>query len=250
MGPEGATALATQGLPHVTQLTSLNLYNNRIGPEGATALATQGLPHVILLTSLDLGYNGIGPEGSTALATQGLPHVTQLTSLNLRSNGIGPEGEKDFARVLFQNPSASLTDLRGIWLPDHLGAMELPSEFPNQGNADILNYLRIVKKDPLRRARRAWCIVHRFVRVSGPDREKYCKDEAREGLSVVCKIPRSRFCSATARRARQWGLLHSASRSTRGRHTIPPEKHQGQESEQTSLQEGGQPLENLGEVSL
>eukprot|EP00968_Pinguiococcus_pyrenoidosus_P016431 scaffold1592_cov224-Pinguiococcus_pyrenoidosus.AAC.2 len=106
IGRIGGRALVERGLPNLRQLTTLNLgaeYSfsasgyNSIGPGGATALATQGLFHLAQLTSLDLGFNSIGPEGATALATHGLPHVTQLTSLNLWSNSIGPEGARALA---------------------------------------------------------------------------------------------------------------------------------------------------------
>eukprot|EP00968_Pinguiococcus_pyrenoidosus_P026414 scaffold7080_cov302-Pinguiococcus_pyrenoidosus.AAC.1 len=65
--------------------TTLDLFNCQIGRKGGRALVERGLPHLPQLTTLNLGAdkrrktNGIGPEGATALATQGLPHVTQLT---------------------------------------------------------------------------------------------------------------------------------------------------------------------------
>ncbi len=84
IGPDGARVLATLG-----NLTSLNLNENKIGPEGAKALATLGN-----LSSLDLWFNGIGPEGAKALA-----RLSNLTSLDLNENEIGSEGAKALAAL-------------------------------------------------------------------------------------------------------------------------------------------------------
>eukprot|EP00968_Pinguiococcus_pyrenoidosus_P011907 scaffold1001_cov130-Pinguiococcus_pyrenoidosus.AAC.1 len=146
IGAEGAKALAERGLPSVPQLTELYLGGNSVDDEGAKALAERGLPSVPQLTQLDLRSNSIGAEGATALAERGLPSVPQLTLLNLGGNSIGDEGAKEFARLLFEKPPPSLEAFGGIELGDHLDAMRLPPELPNKGNADILKYLRLVKK--------------------------------------------------------------------------------------------------------
>eukprot|EP00975_Prorocentrum_lima_P048614 10172281-Prorocentrum_lima.AAC.1 len=63
--------------------TTLDLFDCQIGRIGGRALVERGLPHLPQLTTLNLGaeysfsasgYNSIGPEGAAALATQGLPH--------------------------------------------------------------------------------------------------------------------------------------------------------------------------------
>eukprot|EP00968_Pinguiococcus_pyrenoidosus_P017190 scaffold1695_cov132-Pinguiococcus_pyrenoidosus.AAC.1 len=146
IGDDGAKALAERGLPSVPQLTLLNLGGNSIGAEGAKALAERGLPSVPQLTQLDLYDNSIGDEGATALAERGLPSVPQLTELYLGGNFIGAEGAKEFARLFFEKPPPALEELDGIDLREHLDVMKLPSELPNKGNADILKYLRLVKK--------------------------------------------------------------------------------------------------------
>jgi len=76
-------------LSALTQLTSLNLWYNKIGAEGAAALSA-----LTQLTSLDLGNNQIGAAGAAALAA-----LTQLTSLNLWNNQIGDEGAAALAAL-------------------------------------------------------------------------------------------------------------------------------------------------------
>jgi len=94
IGAEGARALAS-----LTNLTSLNLGDNGVGAEGARALAS-----LTNLTSLDLWKNGIGDEGARALAA-----LTNLTSLSLWENDIGDEG----ARALVALTNLTALDLRG-----------------------------------------------------------------------------------------------------------------------------------------
>jgi Leucine-rich repeat (LRR) protein len=76
-------------LAALTQLTSLNLENNKIGAARAASLAA-----VTQLTSLNLWGNKIGAAGAASLAA-----LTQLTSLNLENNEIGDAGAASLAAL-------------------------------------------------------------------------------------------------------------------------------------------------------
>ncbi len=87
-------------LPPLTNLTSLNLYNNSIGEAGARAIAD----HLTKLTSLNLDFNDIGEVGARAIAE----HLTNLTSLNLYYNNIGEAGAQAIANRLTNLTSLDL----------------------------------------------------------------------------------------------------------------------------------------------
>ena len=101
-------------------LTSLNLWGNRIGPDGAGVLAAFGN-----LTSLNLNGNEIGPEGAKVLATLG-----NLTSLNLNGNGIGSDGAKALA---------ALDNLSSLNLNDNDIDSEGANALATLGNLSSLN---------------------------------------------------------------------------------------------------------------
>jgi hypothetical protein len=96
IGEGGAQAIAKT----LTNLTSLDLWNNKIGEGGARALA-QTLTN---LTSLYLAGNEIGEEGACAIAKT----LTNLTSLNLYNNSIREEGACALAQSLTNLTKLSL----------------------------------------------------------------------------------------------------------------------------------------------
>jgi hypothetical protein len=78
IGDAGATAIAK-----LSGLTSLNIRGNAIGRAGAEAIVT-----LAGLTSLDIGYNEIGDAGAAAIASR----LSGLTFLGLQGSGIGGKG--------------------------------------------------------------------------------------------------------------------------------------------------------------
>ena len=99
LGDAGASTIAE----HLTQLTSLNVGNNKIGIAGARAIAK----HLTQLTSLDVGNNEIGARGARAIAE----HLTRLIWLDVDNNHIGDAGALAIAE--------SLTELQELWLDDN-----------------------------------------------------------------------------------------------------------------------------------
>ena len=98
LGDFGARAIAE----HLTQLTSLDVGNNRICEAGARAIAE----HLTQLTSLNVCDNQIGEAGARAIAE----HLTQLTSLNVCNNQIGEAGARAIAEHLTQLTSLNADD--------------------------------------------------------------------------------------------------------------------------------------------
>jgi uncharacterized protein (TIGR02996 family) len=82
-------------LPHLAQLTDLNLSHNDIGAAGVKALVNS--PHLRQLTTLNLGDNAIGDAGLQALAdSTALP---QLTTLYLGFNDCSSTGRTAVQRL-------------------------------------------------------------------------------------------------------------------------------------------------------
>ncbi|MET0069673.1 MAG: COR domain-containing protein [Candidatus Thiodiazotropha sp.] len=97
VGDAGARAIAR----HLGQLTSLSLWNNKVGDVGARAIAE----HLGQLTSLDLSSNKVGEFGARAIAE----HLGQLTSLDLWGNEVGDAGARAIAKHLGQLTSLDLS---------------------------------------------------------------------------------------------------------------------------------------------
>lgn len=73
--------------PHLGNLQTLLLWNNRVGDAGVCALTRADLPH---LTRLDLASNFVGDAGAIALAGSRL--LGRLRLLDLTANQIGDPG--------------------------------------------------------------------------------------------------------------------------------------------------------------
>lgn len=84
IGDDGAKTLA-----NLSQLRSLDLFDNKIRDEGAKALANLRQLHTI-----NLGTNLVGDEGAKALAS-----LSQLRELHLGCNHVGLEGTKALAKL-------------------------------------------------------------------------------------------------------------------------------------------------------
>ena len=76
VGEKGATAIAA--ILNETEITKLNLRDNRLGPRGGAALA-KGLKGNSILKSLDLEGNFIRYAGTSALAA--ILNETKITNL-------------------------------------------------------------------------------------------------------------------------------------------------------------------------
>jgi uncharacterized protein (TIGR02996 family) len=74
--------------PHLRQVHTLNLFNNRIEDAGLKRLVAS--PNVDRLAGLSLGLNDIGTRGVRSLAAS--RHLGSLTELDLYGNQIGDEG--------------------------------------------------------------------------------------------------------------------------------------------------------------
>lgn len=117
--------LTILNLPNVpTNLECLYLGGNGLGDEGATAIATEYLPHATSLRKLDLRYNEIQVAGMTALCNGLLPNV-QL--LYLEGNQVGNDGAVALSELMKKQsslPSPRENGLREVFL----GANQIQSE--------------------------------------------------------------------------------------------------------------------------
>jgi uncharacterized protein (TIGR02996 family) len=101
---------------NLTNVTTLNLWGNRLGAAGATALAHRDSPFKNV-TTLDLGGNQLGDAGATALAHRDSP-FKNVTTLELGANQLGADGATALAHR--NSPFKNVTTL-SLW-DNQLGA--------------------------------------------------------------------------------------------------------------------------------
>eukprot|EP00301_Raphidiophrys_heterophryoidea_P025573 c8615_g1_i2.p1 GENE.c8615_g1_i2~~c8615_g1_i2.p1 ORF type:complete len:326 (-),score=65.90 c8615_g1_i2:35-1012(-) len=105
-------------LPHLTRLSHLSLFGNKLGGERITRISGV-LCHMPNVTSLDLACNNIGSVDSRHIASA-LANKHRLTYLDLSNNIMGTEGVRLLLPCLTQMPQLSFLDLQSNQIDDEL----------------------------------------------------------------------------------------------------------------------------------
>eukprot|EP00301_Raphidiophrys_heterophryoidea_P025575 c8615_g1_i4.p1 GENE.c8615_g1_i4~~c8615_g1_i4.p1 ORF type:complete len:354 (-),score=73.94 c8615_g1_i4:35-1096(-) len=96
-------------LPHLTRLSHLSLFGNKLGGERITRISGV-LCHMPNVTSLDLAYNLMGCEGMGGVCDC-IGHMANLTTLNLFCNNIGSVDSRHIASALANKHRLTYLDL-------------------------------------------------------------------------------------------------------------------------------------------
>lgn len=109
--PPDVQTLFAPIMSSASRLTTLNLEKNQLQDAAIEAIATSGLLEAApCLESLNVRFNRIGDDGAIALAES--PGVAKLKWMNLKMNSITDKGAMALAKMLNDNRSMTLINLR------------------------------------------------------------------------------------------------------------------------------------------
>eukprot|EP01032_Pedospumella_encystans_P013306 gene13306-15328_t len=128
-------------------ITVLSLEDNKILDFGVKMLCKTSLKRYENLTHLNLSANPFGDTGVVALTTIGLLHSGNMKSILLSGTRMTSLGEVALVNALPQWPK--LERLEGVDLKLHAQALDLPVEFQDKSNEEILLYLKQKREDVL-----------------------------------------------------------------------------------------------------